>query len=102
MESPELMPPDFPKRDAKDFCLGRALNPSEEPRAAELSASMGPIFSPHMWLLGLPPLGLIGGGISLGNEWQQRSWGWDSTLKQPVFAPQFGWNKETGVFAEAD
>ena len=60
---------------------------------------MIPIFVLQTWLLGLFSLGVIGGAVYLVHEWQQRSWGWDPVLKQSVFAPNFGSNEETMLFA---
>jgi pimeloyl-ACP methyl ester carboxylesterase len=62
---------------------------------------MIPIFILQTWLLGLLSLGFVGGAIYLAYEWQQRSWGWDPVLQQWVFAPDFGWNQETMLFAAA-
>ena len=62
---------------------------------------MVPTFIFQVWLLGLFSLGLIGGAIYLGHEWQQRSWGWDPVLLQSVFAPDFGANEQTLLLAGA-
>ena len=62
---------------------------------------MIPIFILQTWVLGLLSLGVVGSGIYFGYEWQQRSWGWDSVLKEWVFAPNFGLNQETMLFAAA-
>jgi pimeloyl-ACP methyl ester carboxylesterase len=62
---------------------------------------MIPIFILQTWLLGLLSLGVVGGAIYLAYAWQQRSWGWDPVLQQWVFAPDFGWNQETMLFAAA-
>jgi pimeloyl-ACP methyl ester carboxylesterase len=62
---------------------------------------MIPIFILQTWLLGLFSLGVIGGALYLAHEWQQRSWEWDPVLKQSVFAPNFGSNEETVLFAVA-
>ena len=62
---------------------------------------MIPIFILQTWLLGLLSLGVVGGAIYFGYEWQQRSWGWDPVLKEWVFAPNFGLNQETMLFAAA-
>ena len=62
---------------------------------------MIPIFIFQTWIFGLLSLGIIGGSIYLGHEWQRRSWSWDSELQQFVFAPDWGWNQETAMFAGA-
>ena len=62
---------------------------------------MIPIFILQTWLLGLLSLGVVGSAIYFGYEWQQRSWGWDPVLKEWVFAPNFGLNQETMLFAAA-
>jgi triacylglycerol esterase/lipase EstA (alpha/beta hydrolase family) len=62
---------------------------------------MIPIFILQTWLLGLFSLSVIGGALYLAHEWQQRSWAWDPVLKQSVFAPNFGSNEETVLFAVA-
>jgi hypothetical protein len=62
---------------------------------------MIPIFILQTWLLGLLSLGIVGGAIYFGYEWQQRSWGWDPVLKEWIFAPNFGLNQETVFFAAA-
>ena len=62
---------------------------------------MIPVFILQTWLLGLLSLGVVGSAIYFGYEWQQRSWGWDPVLKESVFAPNFGLNQETMLFAAA-
>ena len=62
---------------------------------------MIPVFILQTWLLGLLSLGVVGSAIYFGYEWQQRSWGWDPVLKEWVFAPNFGLNQETMLFAAA-
>lgn len=63
--------------------------------------TMIPIFILQTWLLGLLSVGVIAGAVCLGYEWQQRSWAWDSALQRSVFAPNFGANQETLLFAAA-
>jgi pimeloyl-ACP methyl ester carboxylesterase len=62
---------------------------------------MIPTFIFQVWILGLFSVGLIGGMIYLAHEWQQRSWEWDTTRMELVFAPNFGRNEETMLLAAA-
>lgn len=62
---------------------------------------MVPTFIFQVWLLGLLSVGFIAGLIYLTHEWQQRSWMWDSARMESVFAPDFGANQETAMFAGA-
>ncbi len=64
-------------------------------------AHMIPTFIFQVWLLGLFSFGLIGGGIYLAHEWQQRSWAWDPVRLESVFAPYFGANEETAMLVAA-
>ena len=69
--------------------------------SADCAIVMIPIFILQTWLLGLLSLGVVSSAIYFGYEWQQRSWDWDSVLKEWVFAPNFGLNQETMLFAAA-
>jgi hypothetical protein len=62
---------------------------------------MIPTFILQIWLLGLLSLGIVGGAVYFGHEWQQRSWTWDPMLRQSVFAPDFSWNVPSGFLAVA-
>lgn len=62
---------------------------------------MIPIFIFQIWFLSLLSAGLVGGMIYLAHEWQQRSWRWDEALQRSVFAPDFGANEDTLIFAGA-
>ena len=62
---------------------------------------MIPTFILKTWLLGLISLGILGSAAYLVHEWQQRSWQWDPILEKSVFAPHFGSNEETMLFAGA-
>jgi pimeloyl-ACP methyl ester carboxylesterase len=62
---------------------------------------MIPTFILQIWFLGLFSVGLIGGAVYLGHEWQERSWRWDSVRLQSVFEPHLGANEETLVLAGA-
>lgn len=62
---------------------------------------MIPTFILTMWFLGLLSAAIAGGAVYLGREWYMRSWGWDETLRQSVFAPQLGWNAATLCLAGA-
>ncbi|MDB6003403.1 MAG: alpha/beta hydrolase [Prosthecobacter sp.] len=62
---------------------------------------MIPTFILQMWLLGVVSLGLLGGAIYAGREWQERSWGWDPVRQQSVFSPHLGWNEDTALLALA-
>ena len=61
--------------------------------------TMIPIFILHTWLFGLVSLGMIGGAVYLGHEWQRRCWGWDPVAQKSVFEPHFGWNSDTALLA---
>jgi pimeloyl-ACP methyl ester carboxylesterase len=69
--------------------------------AIDQCAHMIPTFIFQVWLLGLFSLGLIGGVVYLGHEWQQRSWAWDPVRLESVFAPSFGANEETALLVGA-
>ncbi|HEX8372469.1 MAG TPA: alpha/beta hydrolase [Chthoniobacterales bacterium] len=62
---------------------------------------MIPTFILCMWLLGLLSAAFIVGAIYLGREWYSRSWMWDETLRQSIFAPDYGWNAPTALLAGA-
>lgn len=62
---------------------------------------MIPTFIFQVWLLGLLSVGLIGGVIYLGHEWQQQSWAWDPIRMKSIFAPRFGANEKTAMLVGA-
>ncbi len=62
---------------------------------------MIPTFILTTWLSALISISIISGGVYLAHEWQQHSWGWDERLQRSVFAPTFGWNQDTALFAGA-
>jgi pimeloyl-ACP methyl ester carboxylesterase len=44
-------------------------------------------------------LGVLGGVVYFGNEWQKRSWSWDPVLERSIFAPTLGWDVPTALLA---
>lgn len=62
---------------------------------------MIPVYILQMWFLAVLSLGILGGAVYAAREWQERSWAWDPVRQQSVFAPHWGWNEDTAMFALA-
>jgi pimeloyl-ACP methyl ester carboxylesterase len=52
-----------------------------------------------LWLSGLLAVALLVGGAGLAREWYRRSWAFDVDRHAWAFAPNLGWNAETGFLA---